>query len=577
MATSTTFYSKTAADNLLAGKADLDSGKLRASQLPLGTTSTTALAGNTTADQIGGATAAQGTLAQNAVPKGTLIVSALDNGAVGNGSTDDAAAINAVISTVSTRGGGTVFLPFTTAGYAVSGIVLKTGVTLAGAFGVKVKRTGAASVVMVNATNVSDVAIEDVTLDSAGLSTAATVRASTGATRMAVRRVTFLDSAQPAGVYALDTQACVGLTVDECRFVNMANNVRLNLGAQDVTINRCRFTGWKERCIYVLGSSTYSCTDVTLTHNRFTDMAAGGSVRQPVAFQGNDAMPHQRVTLFGNRAVGTGTAVNDATTPGTADLLSLQHVVDFAVIGNYAIGSGDVGITIAEQCTHGVVTGNNVRGANSCGIAIGAGTTTDVGHLTVSGNTLMNNGLDTQGDRTANRGGIWMRNAHNVVTGQNILGDDQTVKTQQYGYILLDCDGVTIGVDKDAGLAAGMLDTSGGNVTNLITTHQSVLAGTATSQTVVVANGAAAPAGLPDGTVITDEAVGVRGVIIGGVEAAVVTGYNQLTAGSTITVQSTTVWPARPTARTDVFVVWEDSGGLGTTPAGAINGDRVVT
>jgi hypothetical protein len=51
----------------------------------------------------------------------------------------------------------------------------------------------------------------------------------------------------------------------------------------------------------------------------------------------------------------------------------------------------------------------------------------------------------------------------------------------------------------------------------------------------------------------------------------------QLVASGTLTVQSTTSWPARPTSRTDVSVRWVDTGGLGTDPAGALDGDTVVT
>lgn len=47
-------------------------------------------------------------------------------------------------------------------------------------------------------------------------------------------------------------------------------------------------------------------------------------------------------------------------------------------------------------------------------------------------------------------------------------------------------------------------------------------------------------------------------------------------AGLTLSVESTTSWPARPTSRTDVFVRWLDVGGLGTTPAGMLDGDTLL-
>lgn len=49
-------------------------------------------------------------------------------------------------------------------------------------------------------------------------------------------------------------------------------------------------------------------------------------------------------------------------------------------------------------------------------------------------------------------------------------------------------------------------------------------------------------------------------------------------AGSTLTVLSSGgAWPARPTSRTDMFVVWVDAAAVGTNPPGAITGDQVVT
>lgn len=42
------------------------------------------------------------------------------------------------------------------------------------------------------------------------------------------------------------------------------------------------------------------------------------------------------------------------------------------------------------------------------------------------------------------------------------------------------------------------------------------------------------------------------------------------------TVLSTTVWPARPSSRTDIYFDWIDAGGLGTDPPGWLDGDSVL-
>lgn len=50
----------------------------------------------------------------------------------------------------------------------------------------------------------------------------------------------------------------------------------------------------------------------------------------------------------------------------------------------------------------------------------------------------------------------------------------------------------------------------------------------------------------------------------------------QAPVGTTITVVSTTSWPARPTSRTDTYVRWVDAGGLGTEPLDALDGDSLI-
>lgn len=46
---------------------------------------------------------------------------------------------------------------------------------------------------------------------------------------------------------------------------------------------------------------------------------------------------------------------------------------------------------------------------------------------------------------------------------------------------------------------------------------------------------------------------------------------------TTLTVLYNAGWPARPTTRTDVYVIWVDTTASGVTPAGIQTGDRVVT
>ena len=276
-----------------------------------------------------------------------------------------------------------------------------------------------------------------------------------------------LTNVTAVGVHGFDTQVTSDLTVEDCWFDGWANNIRINNGPQRVTIQRNLFTNWQERCIYVLGTSSQSVHDLNIERNFARDMLAiTANVRQPFTVQGDDAAFHGRVKFNFNTVIGPGTAFNDPVNPGTADQLSLHRCEDFEAIGNISIGGGDVGFTIAQQCHRGVVVGNVLIGANSNGIAVGSATSSYVRQIAFTGNTIMNNGKDLLGDRPNNRHGIWMRNASDMVTAGNVLGDDQGVKTQSHGIGLVNVTNIICGIDVDAGNATAMYDTSTGTRTN---------------------------------------------------------------------------------------------------------------
>lgn len=390
-------------------------------------------------------------------------------GAVGDGETDDTAAIQSCIvmaSSASVFGAVTVLCPYTNDGYSVTGLIMKSNVQLQGEAGVLLSLSSITGVLL-NHTGVSNTCVSGFTFNPNGNATAAAVRISSNCDHNIITRNTFYDTGQRVGVFAIDTQVNVTyLSITWNSFVNLPNNIRLNDGPAHVEVAHNVFTGWTERCLYMLGSATYSCSDLSIYSNKFLSKGVGGTVRQPVTFEGVDSNPHTYVSFRFNIAIGTFTAYNDPTTPGTADLFSFHRVRDFVVEGNFAIGSGDVGITIAVQCSRGTVNGNVVIGSNSCGIAIGSGTlTTYVRGLSIKGNTLMNNGVNAVGDRSTTKSGVWFNNASDCVLGENVLGDDQVTKTQSYGYILQNCTNIIFGTDVNAGLGTGFFNVLTG-VTN---------------------------------------------------------------------------------------------------------------
>lgn len=404
------------------------------------------------------------------VAKGSIVMSVLDSGAKGDGTTNDAGAINAAITAASqsaTFGAAVVRLPWTPNGYATGAIVMKPGVILQGENHVLVSRVGSSTSNFISTGGSANVGIQGLTIQTNGLATSAALKIASSTSTVTIDDCIFQGTSS-AGAYAIDTDtgSVSDVTINRCRFLNQPNNIRIRNGASRVTLTRNYFTGWSTRCIYVLGSSTASVTDLSIEHNFVDGMNATSSdVRQPIAVEGDDAMPHKRVQFNYNTVLGPGTAFNDATTPGTADQLSLHRCVQFVANGNISIGGGDVGFTVSQQCEIGTISGNVVIGANSCGLAIGSSSSSFTRNIAITGNTLMNNGQNAAGDRGTTRDGIYLAAAVNVITGANVLGDNQGTKTQQYGIALVNCTNVACGIDLNAGLGTGMYDTSSGTRT----------------------------------------------------------------------------------------------------------------
>lgn len=419
---------------------------------------------------------------QALVGKHELVFNVMDPvyGAMGDGVTDDAAAINAAIvaaNAAASFGPAVVMLPYTVTGYLTAGIVLKSGVTLRGERQVLLKRTGSSSAVYVNATSQDNVTIENLTIDPNGLASSAGIRASSTTTRFTVRNCKIIDSAQPVNVHGIEIQTGTsGIVIEKCWFDGLPNNIRVVGGATNVKVRDNDFTNWKERCIYALGQTGACSTDLVVEHNRVSSMAAGGTTRQAIVLTGTDnTVWHLRPKVRWNTVIGSDKSYNDPVTPGTADQISLQHCDQFQVVGNTSVFGGDCGITISTLSKRGTVDFNVCLFNDTTGVDLGA-TGTTVEHITLTGNVCMNNGKDRHADRGTTAGFLF-NNAHHIATSGNILSDDQGTPTQDYATRCRACVDVKFGVDEMDGNQLGdrFFDASPNNSTNIKEAAMTVL------------------------------------------------------------------------------------------------------
>ena len=395
-----------------------------------------------------------------------LIVNVTDYGALGDGVTNDGTAINAAIAAAnatSILGPVVVWLPWTSTGYASTGITLSSNVTLRGERLVTLKRIAPTAAVFVNATG-TDICIEGLTIDGNGLATTDVIQIAAASARVTVRDCKITDSGAVANVSGIETRTTVtDVLIERCIFDGVDTPIFINKGPARCTVRNNRITNWKTRAIYVLGDASTAVTDLTLERNHISGLINTGGTRQPISFIGDDSNPHQRVRVNYNTVIGSNKSFT-AADPGTADQISLHRCVDFEVIGNISRDGGDMGITIAQQCARGVVANNTCVNNDVGSIAFGSATSTSVKTITATGNMSMNNGQNRNSDRAAqNRTGFYVYNASDLAISGNVFGDDQGSPTQQYGVSMWASTGVKMVGNVWSGLAIGRLYNGGTN------------------------------------------------------------------------------------------------------------------
>lgn len=293
-------------------------------------------------------------------------------GAVGDGTADDTAEINAAVTDAAAVGGDVLFPPGT---YKTSSsIALKTGTHLRGIGGARIVGSADHDIINDGGTPVTDAAITDLYIEVAMSSTAGSGIELTGCTRVTIR-----------GCEVVNAWDAIDILTGSADVLVTGNHVRdaRQQGIQAVASSRVKIQGNiidgvgttnLHHCIYVAGG-----TDVDVSGN--TTKGAGGFGVHVYASSGTPtriAVANNTVTDCGNGSSGTRGGIYAGGTVQFADVTISGNVISDAG-GGIGIGAANV-----QRLT---ITGNVVRTCGEHGIQVESSSGLAVG-FTITGNDV---------------------------------------------------------------------------------------------------------------------------------------------------------------------------------------------
>ncbi len=337
-----------------------------------------------------------------------------DYGAVGDGSTDDSATVQAAIDAAEAAGGGYVYFPTSTTEYMVNDLVVDSdfvslisdnkGATL------KLNADGAVEILRLEA---DDLRVENLAFDAdRAVRTTGSCIKIRGAARVTIRNNSFT-GAQEAAVEL----GVVG-----------------GVGTSDIHIENNDFTLCDRSGIRLEDPGSGSHSDIWIEDNHFSEINTDGQSGHASVFVGSTTDPTKTQHVWVRNNIIEPGATGDGVGIGF-DSGTYVWIVD-----NYIEGSNTAGEGIAISAVHVTITGNTILNCVAAGILIWYHdpATFAVEHILIATNRCF-----------SNEHGIALRWAHNnavianTVVMQNTCYNAAGSNTQNFGVLTSQAVSVT--------------------------------------------------------------------------------------------------------------------------------------
>ena len=380
-------------------------------------------------------------------------VSVKDFGAVGDGVTDDTAAIQAAITAVNTAGGGTVIIP--TGTYLVANVILKSNVNIQGqGYGSRLQTTSAAYTLYDNNVAVTNVSISGLRISAYTGYTGIFLSESTATAKIAIK-----DNIFDSGLRAISIDGAIDVLVEGNYFTACTDNT-IQIGSSElvyskriiVEANRFVSTSTAGSALVLRsvdggtiannvfescgsGSSTLyhsiyvrTCADISVTGNTSIGQV-GGAGFHCYADTGSGENKNARITVVGN-------VFNGSTTYNGMRC----DQIDSLTIGNNVISKNyQAGIYISN-IIGGSVSGNSIQSNNRQTVS-GTTTATAIYALTCTDMSICGNmsieDIASSGYAQSNFARL------SDCTNIDVTGNTHKLASGVTGYYLVDMQGTT--------------------------------------------------------------------------------------------------------------------------------------